>query len=223
MTTWFTSDTHFGHANAITFTDRPFGDVDAMTEGLLAVINKRVTATDQLYVLGDFSFKLNLAQARAVRERINCQNVHLVPGNHDRDWSNVNEPLTRGVFIVEPPIKVIKAQRRKIVMSHYPMMDWQGLGHAAIHLHGHIHAPAAYNERNRSLRLLRYDVGVDANGYAPVSLEQIREFFDGVEHRQCVDWTQWAVLANGALDEAVQNQKRDNTQSKWKRPSRREF
>ena len=198
MTTWFTSDTHFGHANAIGFTDRPFGDVDAMTEGLLAAINDRVTATDHLYILGDFSFKLNLAQARAVRERINCQNVHLVPGNHDRDWSNVNEPLTRGVFIVEPPIKVIKERRRKIVMSHYPMMDWQGLSHAAIHLHGHIHAPAAYNERNRSLRLLRYDVGVDANGYVPVSMDQVFAFFDGIEPRLRMDWTQWAVLAEDA-------------------------
>ncbi len=194
MTTWFTSDTHFGHANIIGLAQRPWVDVDAMGEGLLAAINERVDAADDLYILGDFSFRLNLAEARAVRERINCENVHLVPGNHDRDWSNVSEPLTRGVFVVEPPIRVIKVQRRKIVMSHYPMMDWQGLVNGSIHLHGHIHSTAAYNEMNRSAGLLRYDVGVDANGYAPVSLDEVLAFFDGVEHRPRVDWKQWAGL-----------------------------
>ncbi len=41
MTTWFTSDTHFGHANIIGLAQRPWVDVDAMGEGLLAAINER--------------------------------------------------------------------------------------------------------------------------------------------------------------------------------------
>ena len=30
---FYTSDLHFGHANAIKFDDRPFADVDEMTAG----------------------------------------------------------------------------------------------------------------------------------------------------------------------------------------------
>ena len=30
---WFTSDTHFSHANAIKFTNRPFESVEAMEDG----------------------------------------------------------------------------------------------------------------------------------------------------------------------------------------------
>ena len=32
---WFTSDTHFGHANVLHFTDRPFGDIAHMNRALI--------------------------------------------------------------------------------------------------------------------------------------------------------------------------------------------
>ena len=46
-------------------------------------------------------------------------------------------------------------------------------------LHGHIHARADYNEANKSEGIRRYDVGVDANNFFPVSVRQIIDFFDG--------------------------------------------
>lgn len=193
---WFTSDTHFGHANVLKFTERHelWGDVDAMDRALVANINAVVAPTDELYHLGDFSFKMTAEEAAAVRRQIRCRRVHLVPGNHDKDWT---QPAVAGTFVVEPPIKVLKAEGRKLVLCHYPMVDWQSLGHSSIHLHGHIHAPAEYNEWNRAERVLRYDVGVDANSYMPVSLEQVLAFFEGVEHRRRVTREQWLQLAHG--------------------------
>jgi calcineurin-like phosphoesterase family protein len=191
MTIYFTSDTHFGHKNILGHTGRPWGTVEQMA--------------DTLYVLGDFSYRLSLADARAVRERIACRDVRLVPGNHDRGWDNPLAPLSCGVFAVEPPIVFLKAEGHKLVLFHYPQMDWRGLGRGSIHLHGHIHADPAYNEWNRSEGLLRYDVGVDANGYAPVSLPEVLAFFDGVERRHRADWTEWAGLgALGAPDLAAE-------------------
>lgn len=38
---------------------------------------------------------------------------------------------------------------------------------------------------------------MDANGYMPVSLEQVLEFFDGVEHRPRITREQWLQLARG--------------------------
>lgn len=191
---WFTADTHFGHANVLRFTDRHerWNTIEQMDAGFVANINSCVAPGDDLYVLGDFSFKLDAEQARAIRERIRCKNVHLVPGNHDKDWT---QDEVAGTFIVEPPIVKLKSQGLKLMLCHYPMVDWEGLGHGSIHLHGHIHAPAAYNEWNRANRVLRFDVGVDANGYLPVSLGQVRAFFKGVEHRHRVSREQWLALA----------------------------
>ena len=192
---WFTADTHFGHANVLRFTDRHerWGTIEEMDRALVANINSCVGPNDDLYVLGDFSYKLTTEQAQAIREQIRCKNVHLVPGNHDKDWT---QPDVAGTFIVEPPIAKLRTQGLRLVLCHYPIVDWEGLGHGSIHLHGHIHAPSAYNEWNRANRVLRYDVGVDANGYMPVSLGQIRAFFKGVEHRHRVTREQWLALAH---------------------------
>lgn len=190
---YFTSDTHFGHENVIRFTKRPWHSVRQMNAALVNAINSCVGPKDELWVLGDFSYKLGLEDALAVREAIFCQKVHLVPGNHDYDWG---VPEAGGAFVLEPPIAQVKCCGRRLICSHYPMMDWQGLGHGSIHLHGHIHATPEYNEWNRERGLLRYDVGVDANGYRPVSAEEVVSFFDGVEHRHRVSWREWGELGD---------------------------
>ena len=45
-------------------------------------------------------------------------------------------------------------------------------------MHGHIHGDENYNLQNKEDYVLRYDVGVDANGFYPVSVKQILSFFD---------------------------------------------
>lgn len=67
------------------------------------------------------------------------------------------------------------------------------MSHGSWHLHGHIHSSGgAYNEFNRKQGLLRYDVGVDANACAPVSLDELRAWFSGVgEPCGRVKWPWW--------------------------------
>lgn len=40
-----------------------------------------------------------------------------------------------------------------------------------------MHGSADDNMRNRQNNILRYDVGVDANNFYPVSIEEILEYF----------------------------------------------
>ena len=54
---YFTSDLHLGHDNAIEFTNRPFSTVDEMNLALVQNINETVGTDDELWILGDFSFK----------------------------------------------------------------------------------------------------------------------------------------------------------------------
>ena len=56
-------------------------------------------------------------------------------------------------------------------------LDWNHRRYGSLHLHGHLHSRREDNKKNRSQGLLRYDVGVDANGFSPVSLEEILTFF----------------------------------------------
>ena len=71
-----------------------------------------------------------------------------MPGNHDKDWTHKD---VAGTFIVEPPIVRINIHGQKIVLSHYPLMEWQSMSRGSWHLHGHIHsAGSVYNELTAS-------------------------------------------------------------------------
>jgi len=48
----------------------------------------------------------------------------------------------------------------------------------AYHLHGHQHNNSLYNFENLKKGLRRYDVGVDANNFKPISIDEIIKFFE---------------------------------------------
>ena len=110
---------HLGHEKALDFTCRPWNQIDEMNEGIIANINEKVKENAELYILGDYSFKITTLEAAALRKKIYCKKVHLVPGNHDKDWNN---KLVQGTFIVEQPITVLKIDGRKYVLH---IFQWQ--------------------------------------------------------------------------------------------------
>ena len=70
---WFTSDMHLGHEKALDFTCRPWNQIDEMNEGIIANINEKVKENDELYILGDYSFKITALEAAALRKKIYCK------------------------------------------------------------------------------------------------------------------------------------------------------
>lgn len=121
---------------------------------------------------------------RAFRDRIKCRQVHLVYGNHDKEYGQ------DGIFQSVQHYKELKTTYGRIILFHYPILEWNAAHYGTIHLHGHIHSTGAYNTENRAkflkdrfpgghmpsqmdLPLRIYDVGVDANQFMPVSLDAI--------------------------------------------------
>ena len=175
---WFTSDLHLGHENILRFAHRPWATVGQMNEALIANINETVAPGDVLYILGDVSYRAGRDQAAELLKRIECRHVHLIAGNHDSDWRAVED----GPFESVEAYREVKYHGRRLCLMHYPLMTWNGIYYGSFHLHGHIHSEGAqYNDRNRAQGYFRYDVGVDANGYRPVSFAQIQAFYQGFE------------------------------------------
>lgn len=173
MTIFFTSDLHFGHENIIMLAERPFSSLEDMEQALIGNINERVGRNDTLYILGDFSFGQAQRYSNKIRARIECKQVHLIRGNHDKSYDLESPFSTVGDY------KELKIEGRKFVLFHFPIQhpSWNGCQRGSIHLHGHIHSKGMeYNLFQRNQGIARYDVGVDANGFYPVSAEEIVEF-----------------------------------------------
>ena len=147
---------------------------------------RRVLYGDTLYVLGDFAKGKSLESVCGYRDRIVCRDVRLVRGNHDKRFADAESPFQEELDYVE-----LTHREKRICCMHYPMLSWHGMERGSIMLHGHIHAGKAYNLGNRSNGVLRFDAGVDANGYAPVSADEVVRFFEGVEPSGGHHWREW--------------------------------
>jgi calcineurin-like phosphoesterase family protein len=189
---WFTSDTHYNHANICRATTnwtgadnltRDFSSLDRMNDELVYWINGYVGQDDILIHLGDWSFG-GFESIKAFRDRIVCKNVHLVLGNHDHHiqrnkdnvqslFSSVHEYL---YLEVKRPGRSKKEamDRFAFVCMHYPIASWNNMNNGVIHLHGHVHLPNHLRVADGKAM----DVGVDGNCMAPISMEDVLKIMD---------------------------------------------
>lgn len=168
---YFTSDLHLGHEGILRFCGRPYDSVEEMNRKLIRNFNSVVKPEDTVYILGDVSYKIRLADANALIAKLNGHK-HLIRGNHDKRY---DESLFEEVC----DIKQIFEHGRHFTLMHYPMLEWAKMRSKSIHLHGHMHNQGIdYNLRCKAESIRRFDVGVDANGYYPVAITTVLDFVD---------------------------------------------
>src|SRR3954463_16581829 len=79
MKPFFTADTHFGDHRVLNIRPRPFGSLAEMNDAMVARWNKRVSAQDEIWHLGDFAVT---KVADRIFSALNGRK-HLVTGNND--------------------------------------------------------------------------------------------------------------------------------------------
>ena len=160
MTTWITSDLHFGHTNIMKFCPqsraRYKNDVDYMNEEMIREWNATIDSEDTVYILGDVAF-LPAAKAVSIMQRLNGTKI-LVEGNHDRKL--LNDPVFRRCFAEVHKYLDINYNGTKCVMFHYPIAEWDQMHRGSVHFHGHLHGNKSGLEGFRAL-----DAGMDATGF----------------------------------------------------------
>ncbi len=160
MAIFFTSDTHFGHENIITYCDRPFKSFLEMDEALIKAWNLVVKPEDEVYHLGDVFFG-NLTYAGEVLDRLNGVKT-LIRGNHDYKTGFLKE-----FFAEVVKEKTLNLPEGTFYLKHKPQETWD----TEFHLHGHTHGTLENFPVNN-----RMDVGVDCSStYAPFSLTEVLE------------------------------------------------
>ena len=165
---YFTADLHFGHANVIRHCNRPFASADEMDAALTHNWNSVVGKHDEVYILGDFTMK-PAAEAHRYLSALNGRK-YMIRGNHDR-FIDKYAPFAADFEWVKDYF-VLKHERRRFVLFHYPICEWDCFYRGAIHLYGHVHNSTASAERVGGLGLA-FNAGVDCNGFRPVSIDEV--------------------------------------------------
>lgn len=167
---YFIADPHFGHGNILKLCRRPFPDIEAMNEALIAAWNARVTGNDTVYILGDLFYRC--ADPESILRRLKGKK-RLIVGNHDSSWMG-NEQLLRYFTSVDDMLVVTDGQHQ-LTLCHYPLLSWKHQKRSYM-IHGHIHANTHDDffpliaARERML-----NAGVDINGYRPVTFGELVE------------------------------------------------
>ena len=197
---WFTSDTHFGHANIVkgcsnwvdTSNCRDFSSIEDHDNYLIEQINKKVKPTDILWHLGDFglgfAWKERLPE---IRRKINCKTIRLVLGNHDhiienavrtsklktveeKDRAKWHQALDIiSLFKSIDYLKFGKMGGHPFCLCHYAMKIWPWSHQGSYHLYGHSHGSLPDDPTSLSM-----DIGMDTElfghtKYFPYSFEEI--------------------------------------------------
>jgi calcineurin-like phosphoesterase family protein len=172
---WFTSDTHYNHANICSATTkwvnpvtlREFKSLEQMNRHLVDNINEVVAQDDILIHLGDWSFG-GFDSIQEFRSRLICNNIHLILGNHDHHIEN-NRQNVQNLFSSVNSYLEAEIDDQKFVLMHYPIASWNNLAKSSIHLHGHVHLPADRRIGNGKMM----DVGVDGNDLKPIEMKEV--------------------------------------------------
>lgn len=159
MKRWVTADWHLGE-DRMSLMQRPFVDQNEMVETLIVKHNALVAVDDEVYVLGDVCYQKHPEYLHLV-SRFNGKKI-LIRGNHDRVISDVEFKKYFCEVIPEGEGMSIEAGEEKIpcYMTHYPAKGVKD----KFNLVGHIHS--AWR-----IQLNMFNVGVDANHFAPVDLD----------------------------------------------------
>lgn len=187
MTTFFTSDTHFGHKNIIRYCDRPFGDFEQMDAKIVANWNAVVGDTDVVFHLGDVAMGAS-DRWDSILKSLNGYKI-LVVGNHDRifagekprqreKWDEKYHEWFDEVYDSYPKFDL---GGTTVNLSHFPYdgdshdedryTDFRLPDDGISLVHGHTHLNERVSVSKRGTKMVH--VGQDAWDYTPVAASDV--------------------------------------------------
>ena len=162
-------DTHFMHKNIIKYCNRPFKDIEEMTESLIKNWNSVVDHNDIVYVVGDFAL-CGKQKIIEIGNRLNGRK-HLILGNHDR--ASIATYREAGFEFVYNHSIVLDDF---YIISHIPMVGIS-VNAPFANVFAHVHDDPTYKDCScRS-----FCVSAERINYTPISFEDIKALIKAQE------------------------------------------
>ena len=165
-------DCHFGHRNIIKYCNRPFADVEDMTEKLIKNWNSAVGANDIVYVVGDFAL-CSKQKIIEIGQRLNGRK-RLILGNHDQ--ASINTYREAGFeFIYNHHIVLDDF----FIVSHAPLVGISE-NYPFANIFAHVHDDPTY----RDFSCRSFCVSAERINYTPIWFEIIKNNMKVAEELQ---------------------------------------
>lgn len=193
---YYISDLHFFcnsqiDNGGINFDGRPYKTLEEMHSSILKRWNEKITNGDTVYILGDISMRGKNDSLIALVAQLKGRKV-LIKGNHD-DLSDYRlKQLFSEILDYKEVSDSFEGKNYKLVLSHYPILMWNGQHKGSILLYGHTHATKEdtffqscltemknqiFDNRNGSNEILAINTGcmLPYMNYEPRSLKELLE------------------------------------------------
>ena len=165
---YYISDCHFFHGELNDKMDcRGFGSTEEMNAYMLKKWNTKVRPNDEVVILGDLSWG-KPDETKALLNRLTGR-LYLIIGNHDRFHENNAYRTNRFVWMKH--YEELKDNKRKIILSHYPIMCYNGQYYRnekgeekTYMLYGHVHDTMDQRLIERFQDITRNTRRTDRNG-----------------------------------------------------------
>lgn len=191
---WFWSDMHLGHKcehwETPLWKNRGFNSVEEHDETLIKRWNDNLGEESEIFHLGDIMFGSNGEERlEEVLNRLTFKTLYLFSGNHSAGYKQLLSKSSeengirylgfgnKKIYFVPNYLEIIVCGQ-PIVLSHYPLVSWNGQAKGSWMLHGHCHGNLWNSDIGKTLYIhckIR-DVGVEEVCY-PISFENVRMRF----------------------------------------------
>lgn len=147
----FWSDTHFGHRceswELPLWKARGFSSFEEHDEALIQRWNERANQQTIFFHLGDFIFGYDSIQRmKDILNRVFFDTLYIMPGNHCSGWKQHFEQQHSNIWHINnkkviflPNYVETYINKQPIVLSHFPIVSFNGQGKGSWMLHGHCH------------------------------------------------------------------------------------
>lgn len=186
---YFTADTHFGSKRALELSKRPFSSVEEMDREMIKNWNKKVSANDTVFHLGDFGNTDVIDELPGT--------IYILYGNYERDirpnfykYSPKVKPLTSIYYNINYyRLKMLNGDKNKY---EYDVLKSLGLDYGNQLIIRIMHKPSLHSDQEflfnlyghihgrQMIRRYGMDVGVDCHHFSPVSLDDVFFYWNAI-------------------------------------------
>lgn len=187
---WVWSDLHLGHNRDFLYKPRDFSSVEDHDRGIREAWNSVCDSDSIMFLLGDSIFGQS-GEERLIKflNSVNFKTLYLMAGNHAAGYkqllaksdSQFELNLGHKKIVFLPNYIEFYLEKQPFVLSHYPILSFNGQGKGVICLHGHCHGKLYENNWAKEIYNGKVmDVGVE-NCPKPVNMLDISRKFSKIE------------------------------------------